>query len=371
MSNVLSGKLIEEVKSNNPRILHLRAFLLEGADINFQDNESGYTALMIAAEGSKDRTVEYLLQENANPLIKNHNNEIASDLVSSDLFIYSYLKDFELLFATQNNDLKTVKATLEAGALINFQGQGGYTGLLVAVEEGLVEMVEYYLWQGADMAITCADGRGVFELASNQDIYSLLRDMDILRNGMLHPPKKTAHQFFSKTPLNGKINYGEVKGAGMFDFSKINIQPRFSKYKPAATEDQIAEIEKYCSHKLPDNYKKILKNYNGSIPGATYFDAIDNETGIHLERELAIFYCLDENKESSENIWYAITKYSRFIGPNTLPFADDGNRQIYYIKWENDIPQVWYLSYLDLDEPETYLVNDSFDDLLESLYEKL
>jgi hypothetical protein len=56
------------------------------------------------------------------------------------------------------------------------------------------------------------------------------------------------------------------------------------------------------------------------------------------------------------------------MGPNTLPFADDGVQQFFYMKWVNDIPQVWFLAYLDLDEPETYLVVDSFDELLGALY---
>lgn len=58
------------------------------------------------------------------------------------------------------------------------------------------------------------------------------------------------------------------------------------------------------------------------------------------------------------------------MGPNTLPFADDGVEQIYYMKWVNNVPQVWFLEYLDLEEPETSLVMNSFDELLESLYAK-
>ena len=33
----------------------------------------------------------------------------------------------------------------------------------------------------------------------------------------------------------------------------------------------------------------------------------------------------------------------------------------------NNEPQVWFFSYLDLDEPEAFLVMDSFEKLLESL----
>lgn len=154
----------------------------------------------------------------------------------------------------------------------------------------------------------------------------------------------------------------------MFNFDKLKMQPRSSKYKPPATDEQIAELEEYCGHTLPENYKTILRNYNWALPGAILFTSVDEETGVPLEYELSIFYYLDGEKGSPENIWYIIKRFSAFIGPNTIPFADDGIKQVYYLKWKNNVPQVWYLSYLDLDEPETHLVKDSFDELLEELY---
>jgi hypothetical protein len=156
----------------------------------------------------------------------------------------------------------------------------------------------------------------------------------------------------------------------MFDFNKIKMRPRSSKgYKPAATDEQIAELEKYCGHALPENLKIILKKFNGSSPSATYFDVVDkNDLLFPYQYQLAMFFYLDENKGSAHNIWWQIKHYGKFMGPNSLPFADDGVQQIYYLKWIDDIPQVWYLTYLDLDEPECTFVMNSLDELLDSLY---
>jgi hypothetical protein len=155
----------------------------------------------------------------------------------------------------------------------------------------------------------------------------------------------------------------------MFDFSKIGLKPRYiNGFKPVATENQITELEQYCGHILPENYKSILRNFNGGAPDATYFDAIDKETHVPLEWKLSDFYFLDENKDTPSNIWWVIEQFQGVMGPNTLPFADDGMHQIFYLKWVNSVPQVWFLAYLDIEEPETYFLKDSFDELLGALY---
>jgi hypothetical protein len=139
-------------------------------------------------------------------------------------------------------------------------------------------------------------------------------------------------------------------------------------FKPAATETQIEELEKHCGHILPENYKSILRNFNGGAPEVTYFDVIDEDTGVPLEWTLHKFYYLDNHKEIPANIWWVIENYSEFLGANTLPFADDGIQQIYYMKWVDDEPQVWFLAYLDIEEPETFFLMNSFDELLAALH---
>jgi len=159
----------------------------------------------------------------------------------------------------------------------------------------------------------------------------------------------------------------------MFDFSKIGLLPtHIDGFRPAATDAQIAELEQHCGYPLPENYKLILRHYNGCCPTAKYFDVID-EDGIPGEWTLYDFYTLDQDKESPANIWWTIKHYGADMGPNTIPFAEDRADQIYYFKWVNDAPQVWMIGYdydveaEDVSEPGVFVL-DSFDTLLNSLY---
>jgi hypothetical protein len=154
----------------------------------------------------------------------------------------------------------------------------------------------------------------------------------------------------------------------MFDFGKIGMIPLDDDFKQAPTEEQIAELEKYWGHTLPENYKIILKNYHGGIPEAKDFDAVDEETGASLGYELHNFFSVDEHKERPLNIWWVIKNYATLIGTGTLPFADDGYNRIYYMKWDKNVHQIWVLKFMSEDEPETYLLMNSFDELLGALY---
>jgi hypothetical protein len=153
----------------------------------------------------------------------------------------------------------------------------------------------------------------------------------------------------------------------MFDFGKIGMIPLDDDFKQAPTEEQIAELEKYWGHALPENYKFILNHFNGGSPEANYFEVIDPCAGIAGEWNIGKFFTLDGNKEFPSNIWWKLKNYAELMGDNALPFADDGIQQIYYLKWINNSPQVWYLAYLDLDEPETFFLMNSFDELLGAL----
>lgn len=154
----------------------------------------------------------------------------------------------------------------------------------------------------------------------------------------------------------------------MFDFSNIGMKPRFKDFKPSATETQLSELESYCENALPEDYKTILTKFNGGSPESNCFDYLDESSGVLLEGKLGKFFTLDADKDFPANIWYQIEKFAEYIGPNALPFADDGLQQIYYLKWVDKIPQVWFLAYLDLDEPEARIVKSTFPDLLNGLY---
>ena len=84
--------------------------------------------------------------------------------------------------------------------------------------------------------------------------------------------------------------------------------------------------------------------------------------------EISRFYILDEDKHIPANIWWKIENYGEYMGPKTVPFANDDVEHIYYLKWIDEVPEVWYLAYQEIEGTETFLVKGSFDDLLEALY---
>lgn len=154
----------------------------------------------------------------------------------------------------------------------------------------------------------------------------------------------------------------------MFDFSKIKMSPAYSKnFGSGATEEQIIELEKYCGYTLPDSYKFILKNYNGGEPETKELCVFDEEMGVTVAYGLQEFYVVDEHKELPINIWQAIEKYSSLIGPGALPFAEDGYNCVYYFKYIQNVAQVWCLAFMEDEEPENFLLFNSFDELLGAL----
>ncbi len=172
-------RLIQIAAGELPRARNLKKALVDGADINYQSQQNGFTALMYVVSGQYDRIAEYLLYQGANPLLRNDNNQTAKDLVPDHATVLPILQDFELFFAAKNNDLKNAKMLIERGASISFTGPRGYTPLLIAVETNNLLLVEYLLYQGADLSQTTVEGKTVFDLASNTEILKLLKNANL------------------------------------------------------------------------------------------------------------------------------------------------------------------------------------------------
>lgn len=173
--NGLNNKLINLASEVLPQVRPIKKLLAEGADINHQTME-GYTPLMCAAMKGVDRVVEYLLKQGANPLLINTDNKIASELILPHSSIYFILKNYELLFATINDDLSMVTSLIETGAMIDFQGTCGYSALMIAVIHNQIEIVEYLLSQGSNLLLTCENNQNAFELATNRTIKNILEN---------------------------------------------------------------------------------------------------------------------------------------------------------------------------------------------------
>lgn len=176
VENTLSDSkaLLSYVDQFDAKVRGISKLLDTYADINYQDEEDGYTALMLAVNNQNDQIAEYLLNEGANPFLRNKVDKIASDLASRSSPLFTILKGYELLYAVFNIDLITIKALLKSGADINFTGLGGYTPLLIAVEQNSIEMVDFLLSQNADLTIIRKDGQSVFDLVTDEYILELL-----------------------------------------------------------------------------------------------------------------------------------------------------------------------------------------------------
>ncbi len=179
-------KLKREKESRNEDLLYLakkfdakleqvKALIDPGVNLDCQNSTNGYTPLMHALDAQNEKVAEYLLSQGANPLIKNKSGETARALVSRNASIYPVLKGYELLFATKAGDLNTIKLLLKTdNSIINFQGIGGYTALLLAIEQDMTKIVEFFLFNKPNLSLTCDNGKGPMELAKSEIIKQML-----------------------------------------------------------------------------------------------------------------------------------------------------------------------------------------------------
>ncbi|MBA2651598.1 MAG: SMI1/KNR4 family protein [Tatlockia sp.] len=374
LSPIASNALIAEINKEMPQLTKIEQYLAQDADINYQSDVDGYTALMLAVDRDDEPLVNYLLIQGANPLIQNHHKEKASDIALSHSPIYLLLKNYELLFATMQNDLAGVKAALDAGANINFQGQGGYCALLIAVEQSCLEIVEFLMRSGAYLGLELDDNRGVLELASDKIIYKTLDCgiplPDDVKRKLLDPDDEDEEKW-----EKGRLKTLADRKGQPFALSQLKMHPLGKDFRPASTEAQLEELANHFGHPLPQSLKEIFIHYNGCRPLLDYY-ADDEDSSIYY------FYYLDENRDSVGNIWCAIKAHAEYLNSDTLPIAEDSYGGVFFLKWVEGNAQVWLFQYGD--QPFAYedneeedenkmpyafrLIKTSLDEWLEALY---
>lgn len=367
-----SKALLTEINNPQPQLTKIKQYLDDGADINYQSEEDGYTALMLAVDNDDEPTVTYLLEQGADPLVQNQHKEIASNLALTYSPIYQTLKNYELLFATVDNDITAVKAALDAGANVNFQGQAGYTALLIAVEQSQLELVELLMVKGADLTLERDDKMSALELASDDLIYRTIFAKEPLDDETKQMIKDmNDHTRWEKGRLK---SLADRKGQP-FALSQLKMYPTDEHFKPAPSDAQLAELEQHFGHPLPFYLKEILIHYNGCHPTLDYFDE-------NLNISIDYFYFVDEHRDADGSIWNIINNYADDLGPETLPFAEDDFGGIFFLKWVKGKAQVWLFqygddAYNDYDEesededetPTSYtFIKNSFEELLEAMY---
>ena len=117
------------------------------ADVN-QKNESGLTALILAARAGKALPVETLVRHRADPNLRGGVNDWTP-----------------LMHAIHRNQTGTARALLEAGADVSLRGRNGETALMMAAGYGYTPIVELLLERGANPWAQTPDGRTVFSVA--------------------------------------------------------------------------------------------------------------------------------------------------------------------------------------------------------------
>ncbi|GAB1606117.1 ankyrin repeat family A protein 2-like [Argonauta hians] len=118
----------------------------DSVNINKPD-EQGFTALLWAAANGQLATVEYLLQNGANPYAQGNKGENA------------------LLFACCYGYVDIVKLLLKLGMDVNYVDENGNTALMYAVNNNQASCVKLLLESGADLTATNEDQLTAMDIA--------------------------------------------------------------------------------------------------------------------------------------------------------------------------------------------------------------
>ena len=225
-------------KGDDVRIKRIDALLASGSDINYQDSE-GFSPLMYAVDSNNERIAEYVLNCGANPFLKNKSGNTAKTLTSRTSEIYKIIKGYELLAHTSAGNLSGIKSLLNAdNSIIDFQRRDGYTPLLIATELGLTEIVDYLLSHSPNLEITLNDGKGIFDLVSDQIIERLLKqaknpmesdDFGISEviSGTSTLPKISIEAHINDTNVSSKVRTGKNN----FFPTSTNVTPIGNKHQ--------------------------------------------------------------------------------------------------------------------------------------------
>ena len=146
----------------------IQVVISAGADVNLQDNE-GYTALMFMTT----RNIHQLLQSGAD--ITTNNTETASSL--RNLRIVEILLregnpntqnehgQTALMLACQNGHLQVTELLLKEGANPNIHDEDGWTPILYTSQNGHFQVAESLLKEGADVNVRANNGATALILA--------------------------------------------------------------------------------------------------------------------------------------------------------------------------------------------------------------
>ena len=141
------------------RVERLRAILGEDPAEAAALSGDGFTALHLAVFGRQAEAAQALIEHGADV------NALSGGEIA---------RVPPLGTAAFARSVPLARVLLDAGADVNTQGEGGFTALHSAAQNGDDELVRLLLERGADPALATADGRRAADFAADERVRSLL-----------------------------------------------------------------------------------------------------------------------------------------------------------------------------------------------------
>lgn len=142
--------------------------------------------------------------------------------------------------------------------------------------------------------------------------------------------------------------------------------------KPATLED-ISDFEREINSALPSDYKKFLMEYNGGQPQPDSFRFFsDRNDASSVDRFLSL------GNEKNSNLLKYYNNYKDRIPLGFIPIAHDAGGNLVIMKLKTNENKIYFWDHeLEADEgvvpdmSNVYLINQSFSDFIDNLYEEI
>ncbi len=151
----------------------------EGADVKVE-NDKGETPLHIAAVWGHKEVVEALLDKGANVNAEDEEGNTPLVLTTDEEIKTLLQSTAKLLEVAKSGNIQEVNSLISEGAKVNVKDQDNKTPLHWAAEKGHKEVVEALLDKGANVDAEDENGDTPLDLATTQDIRTLLQNTDEL-----------------------------------------------------------------------------------------------------------------------------------------------------------------------------------------------
>lgn len=158
----------------------VKELLKKGAKPNSKD-DNGYTALIYSCAYGYEGITKALIDAGAN--VKGRYNGV-----------------HPIVAAVNNDNTKTMKMLLDAGATVNCVDENGYTPLMFAAQEGYKNSINFLLIKGSNIDAETNDGHTALSIAIQNG------HTDIVQRLLAYNPKKRGYSVEAHSPLNTSIH---------------------------------------------------------------------------------------------------------------------------------------------------------------------